>query len=42
MQDVSYRLLTDYRTKHMEQKRAEQKKMLRNTYSLRINKSFIE
>ena len=42
IENISYRLLTDYRTKYMEEKRAEQKNMLRNTYSVRINKSFVE
>lgn len=41
-ESVSYRLLTDYRSRHMEQKRTEQKQMLRKKYSVRINKSFIK
>ena len=40
-QNVSFRVLTDYRSKHMEQKRMEQKRMLRKKYSVRINKSFL-
>ncbi len=40
--DILYRLLTDYRSHHMPEKRLEQKKMLHNKYSVRINRSFIK
>lgn len=40
--DVSYRLLTDYRRVHMPEKKEEQKKMLRDKYSVKVNKSFIK
>ncbi|MCF7832054.1 MAG: peptidylprolyl isomerase [Candidatus Marinimicrobia bacterium] len=39
---VSYRLLTDYRNHYMNEKRAEQKAMLRNTYSMRVNSSLLK
>ncbi len=42
LKSVEYRLKTDYRNHHMEEKRQEQKAMLNNTYSVRINSSFLE
>ncbi|MCD6446570.1 MAG: peptidylprolyl isomerase [Candidatus Marinimicrobia bacterium] len=39
---VDYRLLTDYRNHHMAAKRQEQNVMLRDTYSVRVNPSFIK
>lgn len=42
LKSVNYRLLTDYRNHHMNNKRQEQNTMLKNTYSVRINPSFIK
>lgn len=41
-EDVSYRLLTDYRREYMPEKKDEQQKMLRDKYSVKVNKSFIK
>jgi hypothetical protein len=41
-EDVSYRILIDYRNKFAPDKKEEQMTMLRNKYSVRINPSFIE
>jgi len=41
-EDIVYRLLTDYRSHHMPEKRLEQNKMLRKEYSVRINRSLIK
>jgi parvulin-like peptidyl-prolyl isomerase len=40
--DVSYRILIDYRNKFAPDKKEEQMTMLRNKYSVRINPSFLE
>jgi len=42
LKSVDYRLLTDYRNHHMAAKRQEQNVMLRDTYNVRINPSFIK
>ncbi|MDZ7796443.1 MAG: hypothetical protein U5N56_05090 [Candidatus Marinimicrobia bacterium] len=42
MQDVSYRLLTDYRSAHMKKKREEQRQMLRKMYNVKVNPSYIK
>ncbi len=42
LKSVDYRLLTDYRNHHMAAKRQEQNVMLRDTYSVRVNPSFIK
>ncbi len=42
LKSVDYRLLTDYRNHYMATKRLEQNVMLRNTYSVRVNPSFIK
>jgi parvulin-like peptidyl-prolyl isomerase len=42
LKSVNYRLLTDYRNHHMSTKRLEQNVMLRNTYRVRVNPSFIK
>ena len=42
LKSVDYRLLTDYRNHYMATKRLEQNVMLRNTYRVRVNPSFIK
>lgn len=42
LQDVSYRLLTDYRSAHMKEKREEQRAMLRKMYNVKVNPSYIK
>ena len=42
LKSVDYRLLTDYRNHYMNDKRQEQKTMLNNTYSVRVNPSFLK
>ncbi|MCD6336720.1 MAG: peptidylprolyl isomerase [Candidatus Marinimicrobia bacterium] len=42
LKSVDYRLKTDYRKHHMDEKRQEQKTMLNNTYSVRINSSLLK
>ncbi|MCK4813502.1 MAG: peptidylprolyl isomerase [Candidatus Marinimicrobia bacterium] len=42
IQQVDYRLLTDYRSHYMADKRAAQKALLRKTYRVKVNPSFIE
>jgi len=42
LKSVDYRLLTDYRNHYMNDKRQEQNAMLKNTYSVRVNPSFIK
>jgi parvulin-like peptidyl-prolyl isomerase len=42
LKSVDYRLLIDYRNHHMATKRQEQNVMLRDTYSVRVNPSFIK
>ena len=38
---IRYRLLSDYRNHYMDQKRNEQKNMLRKKYRCKINKKYI-
>jgi parvulin-like peptidyl-prolyl isomerase len=42
MRQVSYRLLTDYRSAHMNEKREKELKKLRNTYSVKVNPSYLK
>jgi parvulin-like peptidyl-prolyl isomerase len=39
---INYRLLTDYRSHYMAEKRASQKAMLRKMYRVKVNPSFIK
>lgn len=42
LRQISYRLLTDYRSHHLNEKRAEQRDMLRKRYRVEVNPLYIK